>query len=351
MGAVAAVLAGELFFAICENAADAEMRALNHIPAGESWLFTGSFVNPVSVRLAYRGPQAAPADFFQPDPELGYRLRANLRAVPAALRLAGKEIYGVTYSTQRFGWRVVPQGAANAPDVLFFGDSYVFGDGLADDQTLPSRFGAYMKGAATVHNFGVPGWGAQQSLRLLELHGEKAELEQGRPRKAFYLLIKDHLARLVDRRAVTSGSPRYVYREGKVVFDGNFPSPGAFARACDWSSLCHWLEMRWRERRDAGDEVGASPDHLAATLARMQELLHERYGIRLTVISWNPGDPLLDAVEHALAARNVDVVAVRDAIPGFPADPSVAYSFPYDGHPNAMAADQLARYLAERLGR
>lgn len=349
MGVVSAFFAGELFLSMRENAADAEVRALNGIPPEETWFIQGSFSNPPAQRSVYQGPIGNPAAFLDPDAELSYRLKANLRALPGRLRVNGKSIYDVSYSTGRFGWRATPQAPNNrGGDVLFFGDSYVFGHGLNDAETIPARFAEFMKGAAYAHNFGVPGWGAQHTLRLLETNGEKSELMQRRPTRAFYILIKEHLARLAGERAESAGAPRYEVRDGKVSFAGHFPDSGAFGKLCGYSAICDWLRTQQRQKKILSGETSANSADLVAVLARIAEILHERYGIRLTVISWNPGDPSLEEVEKRLGAAGIDVVPAKNALPGF-GGTSAEWAFPFDGHPNRAAAEKLAQYLADRL--
>lgn len=195
-GVVAALLGGEVFFTQRETAADEAVRKLNGIPPEENWVVEGRLQDPPATRFCYLGHRSDPNAYFETDSELGYRFHPNLRARPGKLRVGGREIFNATTSTGRFGWREVPQDPRGRGDVLFFGDSFVYGSGLSDEETLPARFSLAMKGAAVAHNFGVPGWGAQQTLRLLELGREKPELVLGRPTKAFFLMTHEQLPRL-----------------------------------------------------------------------------------------------------------------------------------------------------------
>ncbi|MGZ3742194.1 MAG: hypothetical protein ACXVB9_22680, partial [Bdellovibrionota bacterium] len=271
--------------------------------------------------------------------ELGYRLQPNLRALPGRLRQGGKTVYDITYSTNRFGWRVTPVVPEARADVFFFGDSALFGQGVADNATLPARFEAEMKGSVMAHNLGVPQWGPQQTLRLLELSGEKPELMMGRVTKAYYLVTRAQLARLSGESAESAGSPRYEIRGGEAVFAGHF-SRFSLSRLCGYSSLCNGV-------RTVRTPAGATAADLAAVLSRIQGILKERYQIRLTVISWNDGSPQMDALEKAATARGLDVLPLRAALPGKIEN----YEIPFDGAPTAEATQLLAKYLAERLGR
>lgn len=341
-GLLAVLITGELYVSMRENAADEAVRKLNGIPEGEAWLLTGTFSDEPPSRSAYQGPLSNPRLFLEPDAELGYRLRANLRELPGRLRRGGATIYDVTYSTGRFGWRRTPQVPNAGADVLFLGGSSTFGQGVADTETLPARFSAEMKGQVLAHNFGVPGWGAQQSLRLLELSGEKAELMQRRVTKVFFFVNKEHVTGLVGESGESAGAPRYEVRNGAATFAGHL-SDSAFARACAYSSLCAYARAPVAESR-------ATPAELAAVIARMAELVKERYHVGLTALVWNPGDPVMDQLEKELAGRGVDVVPARSAIPDL-AEKSSNYVMRGDGHPNARAFALLGTYLAQRLER
>lgn len=114
------------------------------------------------------------------------------------------------------------------------------------------------------------------------------------------------------------------------------------AHLCGISAFCNWA----REHLRPVKADFAPTEELAAVLARVQELLAQRYAIRLTVISWNWNDPALDAVERALAARGIDVISVKNALPGSSVE---EWLIPFSRHPNARAAATLAQYLADRL--
>jgi hypothetical protein len=61
-----------------------------------------------------------------------------------------------------------PPAPAGAPRLLVLGDSVTFGAGVADDETFAHLLG---RRGLTVANFGVPGWGIDQSLLRFEREG------------------------------------------------------------------------------------------------------------------------------------------------------------------------------------
>lgn len=78
---------------------------------------------------------------FVPDPVLAFRPLPDRQARATSVK-NGRTIYDVTYTTDANGFRKLPPApvSADAMPVLILGDSFAFGAGLADDQTLASAF-------------------------------------------------------------------------------------------------------------------------------------------------------------------------------------------------------------------
>lgn len=345
-GLFLALLMSEIFFSAWENARVDETRRLNSIGEGETWLIAGQVFAPPAERNCYQGPVGNPEAFLEPHRELGYRLRANLRELPGRLKRGGASLYETTYSTTRFGWRRTPVNEEAGRAAIFLGDSYTFGHGLKATETLPARFAE--KTGYYALNLGVPGWGAQQSLRALELGLEKPALFSTPVKAAFFLLGKEMLPRLAGLRLESEGSPIYRYGEGPPKFEGVYPKRGGplFLRACSWSALCEAARSYFRIASMEGYELPPeSSRQLAALISRMEDVLKQRYGyVPFRVISWNVGnDPVMDKLEGDLKERGIDVIPLRSFLPGFP---GADYSIPFDGHPSAKAAEEIADFLA-----
>ena len=82
--------------------------------------------------------------FSQKDELLGYKPRPNAR-MASKMKLKGREIYNVTYSTDAYSRRVTPVRAVGQADkfILFFGCSFTFGAGVQNDETLPFFVGQF----------------------------------------------------------------------------------------------------------------------------------------------------------------------------------------------------------------
>jgi hypothetical protein len=73
------------------------------------------------------------------DEVLGYKIAPNTR-IHSVAKVGDRLIYEVDYTTDKFSRRVTPWHGSSQADkfALFFGCSFTFGQGVKDDETLPS---------------------------------------------------------------------------------------------------------------------------------------------------------------------------------------------------------------------
>jgi hypothetical protein len=92
----------------------------------------------------------------QKDPLLGWTLVPS-QATRSVARVGDEVIYDVTYTTDASGRRVSPavDHTRVRGCVLFFADSFVFGFGVQDTQTLPYQVGMKAEGQFRVVNLAV----------------------------------------------------------------------------------------------------------------------------------------------------------------------------------------------------
>ncbi len=113
--------------------------------------------------------------FFEPDENLFWRLKKNLRKVKASEKLPEAE-FPFTVSTNAAGHRVVPGNGESGLTVLFLGDSCTFGIPVNDRETFPARTQAKLARQSELKvravNAGVPGYSIFQGLKLLEQAAE-----------------------------------------------------------------------------------------------------------------------------------------------------------------------------------
>lgn len=125
----------------------------------------------------------------------------------------GVVIYNANYTIGDDGFRVTQNNNKLAgKKVNFFGCSFMFGEGLNDNQTLPFFFA--QQGHFLVKNFGFHGYGPQHALAILTSKRDTSGDIN------FYLTSPWHSDRAACIPNYVAGSPRYVLENGLVKQHG-----------------------------------------------------------------------------------------------------------------------------------
>lgn len=135
----------------------------------------------------------------------------------------GEVIYDTIFTIGSDGFRVTPQYEVKQKHrINFFGDSFTFGEGVADDQTMAYFVGDLVNKQQSqkfsplqVKNYGIHGWGVHQSLAILQGNLEtKADIQ-------FVLTAPWHASRAACADSFSLGSPKYkLDTSGLVSRDG-----------------------------------------------------------------------------------------------------------------------------------
>lgn len=148
------------------------------------------------------------------DEVLGYATRPD-RSGTDELWLGDERIYRVEYTIDADGVRVAPPPGEVPPEaaVLCFGGSFMFGEGLANEETVRWRAQEELGGRYRFYNFGLHGYGPHQMLALLE-SGRVAAAADERPEFAIYWAIQDHARRAAGKTSWDHRGPLYEVDEG-----------------------------------------------------------------------------------------------------------------------------------------
>lgn len=124
--------------------------------------------------------QVSRPHMYEDHPELGYRLRKDLRTRVQAYD-GTKKLFNVTYQTDQFGRRSIPLSGAEqrGRHFVILGGSTVFGMGLPDHETLAHQLASKAPNLLP-YNYAGDGYGPQNAytqakLGLLENEVEQAE--------------------------------------------------------------------------------------------------------------------------------------------------------------------------------
>jgi hypothetical protein len=142
----------------------------------------------------------------------------------------GRVIYDVNYSINSDLIRPT-RSCRKGPTVAFFGDSFTFGQGVNDNETVPQYFSDAFGNNLRVLNLGFPGYGPQQFLRELETgHFDRLV---GPQRKLFVFMTTPwHIVRSSCKASWVMDGPRYGLADDKIVYQG----------VCD-TGLARWLKQ------------------------------------------------------------------------------------------------------------
>jgi hypothetical protein len=306
-----------------------------------SGLFAPSFESPGENCQDIRDP------LWIDDPNVAYRNAPNLSA--RELRVCDdKTIYKAIYRTDAHGLRISPPEGADAANdcVLFFGGSFTFGTGVANEETMPYRVGVAAQGHYRVRNFGVGGYGAHHVLATVE-GTDWLDALGCKPKVAIYQAIPSHANRAVESWHVESGmpGPRYVLDpDGSVRRDGNLRD---VRHRNVWTRLINrWAPARRiLEERDSEIDDGTAALFIALIDAWAHSLRQRFPDIDVHVIYWahfSDRELPWQRLENVTVHRIADVLPTTD-------NWQAAYHIPGDGHPNVKAHRLIAEYVVREI--
>lgn len=305
-------------------------------------------------------------NFFIADEILGYK-PAPGKSFTHRTSVRDGLLYHVTYTINAEGLRIASPvetpAAINQPCLAFFGDSFTFGEGVNDEQTMPYQVWKNVAGRYHTVNFGFLGYGPHQMLAALE-QGYLESQGHCRPAQVIYQTIPEHLPRSAGLEFWDPHGPRYVLdQSGQVRHTGHFdevPATGILDRL---RTTHRQLSTGWKDRlnrsalyrtllrtRRAVNEQDAAL--YGGIVAAAKQLVETRYpGARFHVLLWDFDDSKQEAewIQQTLAQHHVPVTTMSQILRDFPRDRGRYEIHPNDRHPNALAHAQIADFVAQHL--
>jgi hypothetical protein len=292
----------------------------------------------------------------QPHPVLGFRPQPDSTAVAHAT-FNGQPVYHQTYHIDSEGGRVTPQAPAGADLYLFLGDSFMFGQGISDNETLPSLFAAVNDGKVRSLNLSAPGNAPNHLVRAFE--AGLLDRYIGQPVKAVIVwIIPAQLARTTGDGSWLASSPRYELVDGGLVHTGSFTEyrlthPGAGLKYYLGELFPFIASIGEKQRQEEQLKL------FVAMMARLQQYAREKFNAPLVVVySWpdeksrgTHGDSVIDQSELVnvitqMRKMGIELVRVDDLTSNQPLDKLL---IPHDGHPTRYTNELIASELKKRL--
>jgi hypothetical protein len=290
------------------------------------------------------------------DPILGFRPQPNSEVVATAT-YGPETIYRQIYHFNAEAARVTPQGPPDGDTYLFMGDSFIFGQGLRDDETAASQFATVSDLKVRAVNFGVPGNALNHLLRTFEA-GLLDRYTTQRVKAVITWVIPAQLARVTGDGAWLGSSPRYVLENGKLIHTGTF-------NQYRWLNPIAGLKYLLGEQFAFIDAIGRQQrqdrqiELYLAMMARLQQYAREKFDAPLIAIySWpdetskpdfGPSEfpqPELVATLKRIRRLGIPLVSVNALTRDIPIPRLL---IPHDGHPSAFTNQLIAGELKRRL--
>lgn len=359
----AAVVAGLLAIALRRPLEGAARRMLHRHPALAALLL--GLCAALLVVLAIEGLYYSRMAFRARAENAVYSPPAFLPGTTAhaSLTVDGRTIFDVAYTLDDSYRRLTPGSSADTSDraILFFGGSFTFGEGVADDETLPSVVARRAPGWH-IMNAAFPGHGPAQMLSQLQDESVLHNFE-GKTLKLVFVFVPGHVRRAIGSMRVVTGwarhFPYYALEDGgpALAYRGTFTS-GRPWRARLYSVLSKEAILKYY---DVDIPVGIGDHHIAFVARMMAEsraIFEKRFKTDDFYVVIYPNHPR-DEFDGGRLAPHLEREGVRflDYSDFFAEgddgddrdDGDDGYWLEYDLHPAAKAHRRLGEQLANDL--
>ena len=296
------------------------------------------------------------------DEDLGYVPVPNAKVNSAKKYFRNKLIYDVTYSIDKNGLRLGPptNDYTNGDCVVFFGDSFTYGEGVNDHETLPYLVEMKSNGRYRTYNFGFHAYGPHQMLAQLE----KGHLEKRlpcKPKYAVYQAIGDQVYRSVGLSPYIKHGSRYALNpDGSLLSKGHFDDLGE-----GWKRE-HFILSKMKSQLNKSAIVGSlrrkrtlKSDDIALFVAivdNARKIFEMSYpGSRFYVIYWDAiftdreEIRLHREVLSGLKNKAIEVYLISRILPKLSQNKMEYLISPYDAHPNSKAYQIIADYVLDNI--
>jgi hypothetical protein len=271
---------------------------------------------------------------------------------PAIYRQVSDEFDVITTISDK-GFRVP---ATSNPTVIFLGDSFTFGTGLSDTQSIPSVFCKEL--SIDCVNMGRPGTGTGHQVDLLE---QVLSLEEWKPKLVFLLIFAmdgvssagndftdNILYRLQKKRAgfdQESKSQQYTRTFSQYLLE-----KFNLARIVKFF-IGPQLRSIW-SRELSGDAIIDVRAEMEKHLSKLDSL-SRKFGFDYQIVLLHPmQDHMRGTAAHTLRvitglSKGKNVISTVDVFKDTPS----RYYFAYDGHFNKFGAEAVAKKLIDEYSR
>ena len=288
--------------------------------------------------------------YFIADENMGYAPPAN-QTFSAMKKIDERILFNVKYTIDKDRLRATPE-AEGKPEILFFGGSFVFGEGLQNEGSLPWQVSEQLNQEFKTRNYGFHGYGPQQMLYALE-SGQVKDTSKASVIHVVYCPIIDHLKRGLGRRPWSKASARYVMVDGVPQHKSNWVKHEAsLAPTGLKKTLLNQGQKssiyRFLTKQKAAGTSDADYIMFAAMVGKARDLVHKEWpDATFHVLFWNnqseEGTRILDSMTALdLKVMQADLIIAE----------KISYEesrLPGDNHPSAEGNRVLAEHLVNEV--
>lgn len=233
-----------------------------------------------------------------------------------------KLIYNVNYGINEHSFRNVKINDHSTQKILFTGCSFVFGEGLEDYQTIPYVFSELIGDRYQVFNIGYAGTGTHHVLKWLKSKKIKG-LVGDDLKYIIYIFIGDHIFRAYEQQKIFT-----VFEEvdGKIIERRK-------------NSDEDWLGM-YSNQKIKYDRLLYKNKAKEFTIRLIEEInscAKDIYNAEFIVVLWP--EEISNSIYKELLKSNINCLQLK-----FNTNLK-NYEIPFDGHPNASGAKEIAEQI------
>lgn len=306
-----------------------------------------NLTRPAGPQKVYEGEYLS-TKFSDYDRNLGKKLQPDAD-VQCRLKVDANTVWDVRYTTDEFGRRRTTHAEGSKPSkfAVFFGCSFLFGEGTNDNETIPSLFA----GAAPefhAYNYGVPGYGTQQMLAKLESGTILNEvIEQSGI--VIYVYLEDvHEPRVIgDMQLTNSFAAYFPYYDfnanGELQRFENFktgrPVLSSVYGLLGHSQFIKYMGMNFPKPNERDFRI------VVGIIEKSRQLCQQQLGCEKFYVVFYPRHSPHRRLIPYLERLHISVLDYSTLF-----DPATdGLSFKGDGHPTPLANRQLSRQLASDI--
>lgn len=218
---------------------------------------------------------------------------------------------------------------------VFLGCSFVFGDGVNDDETLPYYFSKLMNFKNNVINCGICGQATNTALNILnnELFMPLVKPDS-QIKHFFYSLYYSHKDRNFRTESICIDDRLYLNNKWTRIKQPLGVFKIVFARSYIFKKF--FLNMIDKHNNKFYE------NYLLNSLMYMDKIAKEKYGSKFTVIVWSEfSEDFIDKLKQL----PIDIIVLPKT---FNSD-KLGYRIQYDGHPTSKAYKEIAELLYKHI--